>query len=153
MKTPFTDANTLVMHVDGKSFPVTPLPVAQMLEVRCASLVLSQDIAWGLIKLTDWNHQPKSWREAAHKWQTDTYVQKELPLNFTPGHKIVDDDRMPANLPEALRMLAILRHERATEAIRLAQLEKHLETLEEIVSTLESKNHDLTNIAQSIQRN
>ena len=72
---------------------------------------------------------------------------------FTPSHKPVDDDNLPTNLPEALRLVAILRHERATEAARLAQLEKHLETLEEIVATLESKNHDLANTAQSLHRN
>jgi len=153
MKTPFTDASTLMVHADGKAFPVTPASVAQMLEIRCQSLVLSQDIAWALIKLTDWNHQPQSWREAALKWQTDIYVQKELPLNFTPGHKPADDDNLPTNLPEALRLLAVLRHERATQSVRLAQLERHLETLEEIVATLESKNHDLANTAQSLHRN
>lgn len=153
MTTPFTDASTMLVHSGGKAFPVTPASVAQMLETRCLSLVLSQDIAWGLIKLTDWNHQPQSWREAALRWQTDIYVQKELPLNFTPGHKPADDDKLPTNLPEALRLVAILRHERATESARLAQLEKHLETLEEIVATLESKNHDLANTAQSLHRN
>lgn len=153
MKTPFTDASTLMVHAGGKAFPVTPASVSQLLEVRNSALEVSQDIAWGIIKLVDWKAQSPEWREAARNWQTDVYVHKELPLTFTPGHKPADADDLPTNLPQALRLIAALREERHRESIRLAQLENDFDALEKIVSQLESREHDLACITKSLQQN
>lgn len=153
MKTPFTDASTLMVHAGGKAFPVTPASLSQMLEVRNSALEVSQDIAWGIIKLVDWKSQSPEWREAARNWQTDVYIHKELPLAFTPGHKPADADELPTNLPDALRLIAVLREERHRESIRLTELEKEFDALEKIVNHLESKEHDLARITKSLQQN
>lgn len=151
MKTPFTDASTLMVHAGGKTFPVTPASVSQLLEVRNSALEVSQDIAWGIIKLVDWKTQSPEWRDAARKWQTDVYIHKELPLAFTPGHKPPGAEELPTNLPDALRIIAALREERHRESIRLAQLEKDFDALEKIVNHLESREHEL--ITKSLQQN
>lgn len=153
MKTPFTDAVTLIVHAGGKALPVTPASVTQMMEVRKAALEVSQDIAWGLIKLVDWNHQSIEWKESARQWQTDVYVHKELPLYYSPGHKPADPEELPTNLSDAIRLISALREERHREAIRLAELEKQADRLEEIINQLETKQHDLAIITKSFQQN
>lgn len=137
MKTPFTDAATLIVHAGGKALPVTPASVAQLLERRLNQLEFSQDVAWGIIKLADWNNQSLEWKEAAREWQEDIYLNKELPLDFTPGHKPSNDEEMPKTLPDALRIIAELRQERHQSSQRLSQAEVLLEELEKAIEQIE----------------
>lgn len=153
MKTPFTDAVTLIVHAGGKALPVTPASVTQMMEVRKSALEVSQDIAWGLIKLVDWKHQSDEWKEAARNWQTDVYVHKELPLYYEPGHKPADPEDLPTNMSDAIRLIAALREERHRETLRLAELEREADALAAIVEKLETAQHDIANITKSFQQN
>jgi len=141
MKTPFTDASTVVVHVGGKALPVTPASVAQLLERRTAQLEFSQDVAWGIIKLADWKHQSLQWQVSAREWQTDIYLHKELPLTYTPGHKPARDEENPKTLPEALKLIAELRSEKHEHDTRFRQLETLLEELEKTVEEIENENN------------
>jgi len=139
MKTPFTDASTLIVHAGGKALPVTPASVAQLLERRLNQLELSQDVAWGIIKMSDWNDQSSEWQAAARHWQEHIYLNKELPLVFTPGHKPANDEEMPKTLPDALRIIAELRQERHQSSQRLTQAETLLEELEKAIEQIENE--------------
>ena len=137
MNTPLTDASTLVVHAGGKAFPVVPASVCQMLERRISLLEESQDIAWGIIKLADWKSQNIQWQEAAREWQEDIYVNKELPLAYTPGPRPQVTEDSPTTMPEALKLIAELRQERHDLDTRLRQAEKSLDDVETIVTSLE----------------
>lgn len=137
MKTPFTDASTLIVHAGGKALPVTPASVAQLLERRLNQLEFSQDFAWSIIKLADWSHQSLEWKESARDWQENIFLNKELPLVFTPGHKPANDEEMPKTLPDALRIIAELRQERHQSSQRLSQAEVLLEELEKAIEQIE----------------
>jgi hypothetical protein len=139
MKTPFTDASTLIVHAGGKALAVTPASVPQMLERRIALLEESQDIAWGIIKLADWNNQNIQWQEAAREWQEDIYVQKELPLAYTPGSRPQITEETPRTLPDALMLIAVLRHEKHNLEIRLQHAERTLDELEQVVTRIENE--------------
>jgi hypothetical protein len=140
MKTPFTDASTLIVHLDkGKALAVTPASVPQMLERRIAILEESQDIAWGIIKLADWNNQNIQWQEAAREWQEDIYVQKELPLAYTPGPRPQTTEETPKTLPDALMLIAVLRHEKHMLEIRFQHAERTLDELEQVVTRIENE--------------
>lgn len=150
MNTPFTDASTVVVHVGGKALPVTPASVAQLLERRTAQLEFSQDVAWGIIKLADWKHQSLQWQVAAREWQTDIYLHKELPLNYTPGYKPAEEEENPKTYPEALKLIAQLRAEKHEHETRFRQLEIMLEEVEKTVEALENENaHTRANLQQN----
>ena len=137
MKTPFTDAATLIVHAGGKALPVTPASVAQLLERRLNQLEYSQDFAWSIIKLADWSHQSLEWKQSARDWQENIFLNRELPLAFTPGHKPANDEEMPKTLPDALRIIAELRQERHQSSQRLSQAEVLLEELEKAIEQIE----------------
>ena len=137
MNTPFTDTSTLIVHAAGKAFAVVPSSVSLMLERRMALLEESQDIAFGIIKLADWKSQNIQWQEAAREWQEDIYVNKELPMAYTPGPRPQVTEENPKTLPEALKLIAELRQERHDLDIRLKHAEVALDELETIVTSLE----------------
>ena len=139
MKTPFTDASTLIVHAGGKALAVTPASVPQMLERRIAMLEESQDIAWGIIKLAEWKYQSIQWQEAAREWQQDIYVQKELPMTYTPGPRPQTTEDNPKTLPDALKLIAELRHEKHDLEVRFRHAEQTLDELERIVTKLENE--------------
>ena len=144
MKTPFTDTSTLIVHAAGKAFAVVPSSVSLMLERRMALLEESQDIAFGIIKLADWKSQNIQWQEAAREWQEDIYVNKELPMAYTPGPRPQATEENPKTLPDALKVIAELRQERHDLDIRFRQVEKSLEELETIITSLEHETHTHT---------
>jgi hypothetical protein len=144
MNTPFTDASTLVVHAGGKAFPVVPASVSQMLELRRASLELSQDVAWGIIKLADWTKQSREWQTSARDWQQNLYVQRELPLNYIPGPRPQVTEDTPTTLPEALKLIAELRQDRHDLGIRLKHAEDALDELETIVAKIEHETYTRT---------
>ena len=139
MKTPFTDASTLIVHAGGKALAVTPASVPQMLERRIAMLEESQDIAWGIIKLAEWKYQSIQWQEAAREWQEDIYVQKELPFAYTPGPRPQPTEANPQNLPDALKLIAELRHEKHDLETRFQHAERTLDALEQVVTRIENE--------------
>ena len=139
MKTPFTDASTLIVHAGGKALAVTPASLPQMLERRIAMLELSQDTAWGIIKLCNWKYQSIQWQELAREWQEDIYVQKELPFAYTPGPKPQSTEENPKTLPDALRIIAELRHEKHDLEIRFQHAERTLDELEQVVTRIENE--------------
>jgi len=144
MKTPFTDALTVIVHADGKAFPVVPASVSQMLERRLEPLKLSQDVAWGVIRMADWKSQSPEWRNAARRWQEDLYIQPELPMTYSPGPKPQAIDENPKTLPEALKLIAELRQERHDLDIRLKHAEVALDELETIVASIEHETYTRT---------
>ena len=144
MNTPFTDTSTLIVHAAGKAFAVVPASVSLMLERRIALLEESQDIAFGIIKLADWKSQNIQWQEAAREWQEDIYVNKELPMAYTPGPRPQATEENPKTLPEALKLIAELRQERHDLDIRLKHAEVALDELETIVSSIEHETHTHT---------
>jgi len=144
MKTPFTDTSTLIVHAAGKAFAVVPSSVSLMLERRMALLEESQDIAFGIIKLADWKSQNIQWQAAAREWQEDIYVNKELPMAYTPGPRPQATEENPDTLPEALKVIAELRQERHDLDIRFRQAEKTLEELETLITSLEHETHTHT---------
>ena len=144
MKTPFTDTSTLIVHAAGKAFAVVPSSVSLMLERRIALLEESQDIAFGIIKLADWKSQNIQWQEAAREWQEDIYVNKELPMAYTPGPRPQATEENPNTLPDALKVIAELRQERHDLDIRFRQAEKTLEELETLITSLEHETHTHT---------
>ena len=144
MKTPFTDTSTLIVHAAGKAFAVVPSSVSLMLERRMALLEESQDIAFGIIKLADWKSQNIQWQEAAREWQEDIYVNKELPMAYTPGPRPQATEENPKTLPDALKVIAELRQERHDLDIRFRQAEKTLEELETLITSLEHETHTHT---------
>jgi hypothetical protein len=137
MKTPFTDTSTLIVHAAGKAFAVVPSSVSLMLERRIALLEESQDIAFGIIKLADWKSQNIQWQGAAREWQEDIYVNKELPMAYTPGPRPQATEENPKTMPEALKLIAELRQERHDLNTRLQHAENALDELETIVTSLE----------------
>ena len=137
MKTPFTDTSTLIVHAAGKAFAVVPSSVSLMLERRIALLEESQDIAFGIIKLADWKSQNIQWQEAAREWQEDIYVNKELPMAYTPGPTPQATEETPDTLPEALKLIAELRQQQHDLETRLQHAENALDELETIVTSLE----------------
>jgi hypothetical protein len=139
MKTPFTDASTLIVHAGGKALAVTPASVPQMLERRIALLELSQDVAWGIIKLAEWKYQSIQWQEAAREWQEDIYVQKELPMTYTPGPRPQTTEDNPKTLPDALKLIAELRHEKHDLETRFEHAERTLDELEKVVTRIENE--------------
>ena len=144
MNTPFTDTSTLIVHAAGKAFAVVPSSVSLMLERRMALLEESQDIAFGIIKLADWKSQNIQWQEAAREWQEDIYVNKELPMAYTPGPRPQVTEENPNTLPDALKVIAELRQERHDLDIRLKHAEVALDELETIVSSIEHETHTRT---------
>ena len=144
MKTPFTDTSTLIVHAAGKAFAVVPSSVSLMLERRMALLEESQDIAFGIIKLADWKSQNIQWQEAAREWQEDIYVNKELPMAYTPGPRPQATEENPKTLPEALKLIAELRQERQDLDTRLRHAEKSLDDVETILTSLEHETHTHT---------
>jgi hypothetical protein len=144
MKTPFTDTSTLIVHAAGKAFAVVPSSVSLMLERRIALLEESQDIAFGIIKLADWKSQNIQWQEAAREWQEDIYVNKELPMAYTPGPRPQATEENPKTLPDALKVIAELRQERHDLDTRLRQAEKSLDDVETILTSLEHETHTHT---------
>jgi len=144
MNTPFTDTSTLIVHAAGKAFAVVPSSVSLMLERRMALLEESQDIAFGIIKLADWKSQNIQWQEAAREWQEDIYVNKELPMAYTPGPRPQATEENPDTLPDALKVIAELRQERHDLDIRFRQAEKTLEELETLITSLEHETHNHT---------
>ena len=144
MKTPFTDTSTLIVHAAGKAFAVVPSSVSLMLERRMALLEESQDIAFGIIKLADWKSQNIQWQEAAREWQEDIYVNKELPMAYTPGPRPQATEENPKTLPDALKIIAELRQERHDLDNRFRQAEKTLEELETLITSLEHETHTHT---------
>jgi hypothetical protein len=144
MKTPFTDTSTLIVHAAGKAFAVVPSSVSLMLERRIALLEESQDIAFGIIKLADWKSQNIQWQEAAREWQEDIYVNKELPMAYTPGPRPQATEENPKTLPEALKLIAELRQERHDLDTRLRHAEKSLDDVETILTSLEHETHTHT---------
>jgi len=144
MNTPFTDASTLIVNAGGKAFPVVPASVSQMLELRRASLELSQDMAWAIIKLADWTNQSREWQTSARDWQQNLYVQRELPLNYTPGPRPQSTEEKPTTMPEALKLIAELRQERHDLDIRLKHAEVALDELETIVASIEHETYTRT---------
>ena len=139
MKTPFTDASTLIVHAGGKALAVTPASVPQMLERRIALLELSQDVAWGIIRLAEWKYQSIQWQEAAREWQEHIYVQKELPMTYTPGPRPQTTEDNPKTLPDALKLIAELRHEKHDLEIRFEHAERTLDELEKVVTRIENE--------------
>lgn len=137
MKTPFTDALIVIVHADGKAFPVVPASVSQMLERRLEPLKLSQDVAWGIISMSNWESQTPEWRNAARRWQEDLYIQPELPMTYSPGPRPQSIEQTPDTLPEALKLIAELRQERHDLDTRLQHSENALDELETIVTSLE----------------
>ena len=137
MKTPFTDTSTLIVHAAGKAFAVVPSSVSLMLERRIALLEESQDIAFGIIKLADWKSQNIQWQEAAREWQEDIYVNKELPMAYTPGSRPQATEENPKTLPDAIKVIAELRQERHDLDTRLQHAENALDELDTIVTSLE----------------
>jgi hypothetical protein len=144
MKTPFTDTSTLIVHAAGKAFAVVPASMSQMLERRLEMLKLSQDVAWGIIRMADWKIQSPEWRNAARRWQEDLYIQPELPMVYTPGPRPQSTEDSPTTLPEALKLIAELRQERHDLDIRLKHAEVALDELETIVSSIEHETHTRT---------
>jgi hypothetical protein len=144
MKTPFTDTSTLIVHAAGKAFAVVPSSVSLMLERRIALLEESQDIAFGIIKLADWKSQNIQWQEAAREWQEDIYVNKELPMAYTPGPRPQATEENPKTLPDALKVIAELRQERHDLDTRLRHAEKSLDDVETILTSLEHETHTHT---------
>jgi hypothetical protein len=144
MNTPFTDASTVIVHAGGKAFPVVPASVSQMLELRRTSLELSQDVAWGIIKLADWTKQSREWQTSARDWQQNLYVQRELPLNYIPGPRPQVTEDTPTTLPEALMLIAELRQERHDLDTRLKHAETALDELETIVAKIEHETYTRT---------
>jgi len=144
MNTPFTDTSTLIVHAAGKAFAVVPSSVSLMLERRMALLEESQDIAFGIIKLADWKSQNIQWQKAAREWQEDIYVNKELPMTYTPGPRPQATEENPTTMPEALKLIAELRQERHDLDIRLKHAEVALDELEKIVSSIEYETHTRT---------
>ena len=153
MNTPITDAATLIVQAGGKSFPVVPASISQMIESRRDLLEFSQDVAWGIIKLADWNNQSLEWKEAAREWQEDIYVHKELPLTYSPTSKVQDPLQTPTNLPDALKLIAELRSENHKISTKVNQLDAEISVLEKAIESLETKYHEAVNTARSIQRN
>jgi|688.fasta_scaffold642808_1 hypothetical protein len=153
MKTPFTDAATLIVHAGGKVFPVVPASVCQMLELRRTNLELSQDMAWAIIKLADWSNQSREWQNSARDWQQNLYVQKELPLNYIPGPRPQLTEDTPTTLPEALKLIAELRSENHQINTRMNQLDIELSTLEKAIESIETKYHEAVHTARTIHRN
>lgn len=148
MKTPFTDALIVIVHADGKAFPVVPASVSQMLERRLEPLKLSQDVAWGIIRMSNWESQSPEWRNAARHWQEDLYIQPELPMTYSPGPRPQSIEETPDTLPEALKLIAELRQEQHALEIRFNNAEKVLEELETIVATFENETY-----ARTVQQN
>jgi len=144
MNTPLTDASTVIVHAAGKAFAVVPASVSQMLELRRASLELSQDMAWAIIKLADWTNQSREWQTSARDWQQNLYVQRELPLNYTPGPRPQSTEENPTTMPEALKLIAELRQERHDLDIRLKHAEVALDELETIVASIEHETYTRT---------
>jgi len=149
MKTPFTDASTLIVHAGGKALAVTPASVPQMLERRIAILELSQDSAFGIIKLADWNNQSSKWQSLARDWQENVYVHKELPLAYTPGPRPQSSEEDPKTLPDALKLIAELRLEKHELGNRIDTAEKHLNELEIIITSIENEHRHSITIQQN----
>jgi hypothetical protein len=99
----------------------------------------SQDIAWGIIKLAEWKYQSIQWQEAAREWQEDIYVQKELPMTYTPGPRPQTTEDNPKTLPDALKLIAELRHEKHDLEIRFEHAERTLDELEKVVTRIENE--------------
>jgi len=144
MNTPLTDASTVIVHAAGKAFAVVPASVSQMLELRRASLELSQDMAWAIIKLADWTNQSREWQTSARDWQQNLYVQRELPLNYIPGPRPQVTEDSPTTLPEALKLIAELRQDRHDLGTRLKHAEDALDELETIVAKIENETYTRT---------
>ena len=153
MNTPITDAATLIVQAGGKSFPVVPASISQMIERRRDQLDLSQDLAWALIKLAHWDSQSPEWRGAAREWQENIYVHKELPLTYSPTSKVQDPLQTPTNLPDALKLIAELRSENHKISTKMNHLDAEISTLEKAIVSLETKYHEAVHTARSIQRN
>lgn len=153
MNTPLTDAATLIVQAGGKSFPVVPASISQMIESRRNQLDFSQDLAWSIIKLADWNNQSPEWRNAAREWQENIYVHKELPLTYSPTSKVQDPLQTPTNLPDALKLIAELRSENHQINTRMNRLDIELSTLEKAIVSIEAKYHEAVHTARTIQRN
>jgi hypothetical protein len=137
MKTPLTDASTVIVHASGKAFAVVPASVSQMLELRRTNLELSQDMAWAIIKLADWTNQSSAWQASARDWQQNLYVQRELSLNYIPGPRPQVTEDSPTTMPEALKLIAELRQQQHDLETRLQHAENALDELETIVTSLE----------------
>jgi hypothetical protein len=144
MKTPFTDTSTLIVHAAGKAFAVVPASMSQMLERRLEMLKLSQDVAWGIIRMADWKSQSPEWINAARRWQEDLYIQPELPMVYTPGPRPQATEENPTTMPEALKLIAELRQQQHDLDTRFRNAEKVLEELETIVASFENETHTRT---------
>lgn len=144
MNTPLTDASTVIVHAAGKAFAVVPASVSQMLELRRTNLELSQDMAWAIINLADWTNQSSAWQASARDWQQNLYVQRELPMAYTPGPRPQATEENPKTLPEALKVIAELRQERHDLDTRFRQAEKTLDELETLITSLEHETHTRT---------
>ena len=139
MKTPFTDASTLFVSVDGRIFPVVSAEVARLLEIKLQALMNSQQAAWEVIGQVEWGQQPETWRRFARSWQEHWYVQAELPLTFPP--QVVSTTNPPKDYKEALEYIARLES-------KLGQVERNLaasETLEnELISKVQYLENEIT---------
>ena len=136
MKTPFTDASTLFVSLQGRIFPVVSVEAARLLEIKLQALMHSQEVAWEVVGQVDWPHQPETWRRFARSWQEQCYVQAELPLMFPP--QMVSATNPPKDYKEALEYIARLES-------KLSQVERHLADAEKLENEMISKLHYLEN--------
>ena len=84
MTTPFTEASTFFVTIEGKTVPVVSADAARVMEIRMDAALKSQSSAWNIIAAANWKSQSDDWKTLARHWQNHTYVQPELPLPFPP---------------------------------------------------------------------
>lgn len=131
MKTPFTQASTFFVTIEGRTIPVISADAARVMEIRMDAALKSQGTAWTIIANANWQAQTDEWRTIASYWQNHTFVQPELPLPFPP-HIPRTPERLPTSLQEANARIASLEH-----SLRLA--ESHLRDAENLENQMVSK--------------
>jgi hypothetical protein len=143
MKTPFTEASTFFVSVEGKTMPVVSSDTARVMEIRMDAALKSQSSAWNIISAANWKSQTDDWRTLARHWQNHTYVQPELPLPFPP-HIPRNLARVPRTIQEACAQISMLEH-----SLRLA--ESQLRIAEQFENEMVAKIIHLENTLNDIK--
>jgi hypothetical protein len=140
--TPFTQASTFFVTIEGRTIPVISADAARIMEIRMEAALKSQSTAWTIIANANWKAQTDEWRTIASYWQNHTFVQPELPLPFPP-HIPRTPERLPATLQEANARIAMLEHSLRVAESHLRDAEKFENQMIEKLTHLEAKIHDL----------
>lgn len=143
MTTPFTQASTFFVTIEGRTIPVISADAARIMEIRMDAALKSQGTAWTLIANAHWQSQSDEWKTMARYWQNHTFVQPELPLPFPP-HIPRNLEKQPQTIQEAIARIAMLEH-----SLRLA--ESHLRDAENFENQMVAKIIHLENTINDIK--